>query len=91
MAEISPTLSKDNQIIMTNITGRNHSNSRVVGLYFKAMGKYCAPLFIVSTLLHTYKAVFSDGLFKNKDSRSANTFNSRWSVPEQFGGYLHII
>jgi hypothetical protein len=73
---------------MTPVTGRDHSNSREVDLYFKAIGKYCAPLFIVSILLH---AVFSDGLFKNKDSRSANTFNSRWSVPEQFGGYLHII
>ena len=76
---------------MTNITGRDHFNSRVVDLYLKAIGKYCAPLFIVYTLLHTYKAVFSDGLFKNKDRRSANTFNSRWSVTEQFGGYLHII
>ena len=76
---------------MTNITGRDHSNSKVVDLYFKAIGKYCAPLFIVSILLHTYKAVFSDGLFKNKDRRSASNFNSRWSVTEQFGGYLHII
>ena len=41
--------------------------------------------------LYTYKVVFSHGLFKNKDRRSANTFNSRWSVTEQFGDYLHVI
>jgi hypothetical protein len=56
---------------MTNITGRDHFNSRVVDLYLKAIDKYCAPLLIVSTLLHTYKAVFSDGLFKNwKENKS---------------------
>jgi hypothetical protein len=30
------------------------------------MDKYCAPLFIASTLLHIYKAVFPRGLFKIK-------------------------
>ena len=42
---------------MTNITERAHSNSRVVDLYFKTMGKYCDPLFIVFTLLHYYTLI----------------------------------
>jgi len=40
------------------------------------MSIYCDPLF--DLFLHTYKAVFSHGLFKNKDRRSAKTFNSRY-------------
>jgi hypothetical protein len=50
----------------------------------------CSFINCFYTTTHLY-AVFSDGPFKNKDSRSASNFNSRWSVTEQFGGYLHII